>query len=598
MNWTALMRLACRIGAFAALIGTVPEAATASSSTTLSVRMAVKPGPLVFGAVPVSAKATPIPATGKESPQASASKDSLSNSGTSPVTSKAIYSPVVKKPVNRLASVRIRQKATPAPVAAMASAEPSSYLVPEGESKVYRFARPVKRIAIANSEIADYIIINPYELYLLGKKAGTTNLVIWYQNGNSTSAPVNVNRNTKPLEVLLKLALPQEKDIHIYSLGQALVLAGSVSDVLAAETAYRLVIGYSGGTPLAFTPEAIFTSSGSEQDTKENADKKSAEDSGNGFSKGAGKDSKADAGTGSMATADPTKETRVVATGVKGPGFVNLLKIRDPQQVRLEVHIAEVSRSYIENLGLGFFKGRGSNGGGLMTGFVSNATLNLLLNTAWDPNTEEYVHNNLQVEAERKKSLIKILAEPTIVAMSGQVGEFIVGGKFYTSTVAANGAIDYVERKYGVHLIFFPTVLDGGRISLKLASEISEPNTQPVTAGTTFNLPALKFNAASTTVQMNEGENLVIGDLLKDNITNNITSVPLLGDLPLLGTLFRRTEKTVEKKELLIVVRPTLVKASATLPELPTDKFVPADRLIPAASNELFIGDKPEGSRK
>jgi pilus assembly protein CpaC len=90
---------------------------------------------------------------------------------------------------------------------------------------------------------------------------------------------------------------------------------------------------------------------------------------------------------------------------------------------------------------------------------------------------------------------------------------------------------------------------------------------------------------------MNEGENLVIGGLLKDNITNNITAVPLLGDLPILGTLFRRTEKNAETKELLIVVRPTLVKASATMPELPTDKFVPP------SSGELFINGKLEGSR-
>jgi|GEM_PF-188238 len=591
MNLTAPMLLVCWMSALAALVGAMPAAATASSSTTLSIRMAVKPGPLVFGAVPVSAKASPIPAAVKKAPEASASKDSLSKFGTATVTSKANYSPVIKKPVPKLAPVRIRQKTTLAPVEAMASAEPSSYLVPEGESKVYRFARPVKRIAIANPEVADYIIINPYELYLLGKKAGSTNLVVWYQNGNSTSAPVNVNRNTKPLEVLLKLALPQEKDIQIYSLGQALVLAGSVSDVLAAETAYRLVIGYTGGTPLSFTPEAIFTHSSSEKGSKEDADKKSGADS--------GKDSKADVGTGSKLAAGSKEESRVVATGVKGPGFVNLLKIRDPQQIRLEVHIAEVSRSYIESLGLGVFKGRGSNGGGLMTGFVSNATLNLLLNTAWDPNIKEYVYNNLQVEAERKKNLVKILAEPTIVAMSGHEGKFHVGGSVFLGVVSKyyfinpdQNSTEYIEKNYGVSLSFIPVVLDGGRISLTLRTEISEPTTEPVTAGTSLYYPSFKQSDASTTVQMNEGENLVIGGLLKDNITNNITGVPLLGDLPLLGTLFRRTEKTVEKTELLIVVRPTLVKASATMPELPTDK------VVPPASSKLFIGGKLESSRE
>ena len=103
------------------------------------------------------------------------------------------------------------------PVAAMTS--PSTYLVPVGESRVYRLARPIKRVAVGNPEVADFIMINPSELYLLGKKPGTTNLVLWDQNGNFTSAPLNVNRNTNPIKVLLTAALPNERQIEIYSLG-------------------------------------------------------------------------------------------------------------------------------------------------------------------------------------------------------------------------------------------------------------------------------------------------------------------------------------------------------------------------------------------
>ncbi len=407
-------------------------------------------------------------------------------------------------------------------------ASPSIYLVPVGESRAYRLARPITRVAVGNPEVADYIMLNPSELYLLGKKTGATNLIVWDQKGNFTSTPLQVSRNTNPIEVMLKVVLPNETGIQIFAWGPALVLAGTVSNTLVADTAYRLVNAYLGGTVPGVNPESTLANSAS----------------------------------GSAAPASI-------------PGVVNLLKVRTPQQVRLEVHIAEVSRSYIETLGLGWTPSSGNIQGSFRSGFVSNATLNLLLHG-----------NRLQVEAERTASLIKILAEPTIVAMSGQEGYFLVGGKIYTPTVSSNGATDYVERTYGVGLRFTPTVLDAGRISLKVASEVSEP----VTTETTGNLPTFKTSAVSTTVLMNEGENLVIGGLLRDKLNEVIRAVPLLGDIPILGALFRRIEKNSETTELMVIIRPTLVKSSAAVPELPTDRFVPPTR------KELFIDGKLQGS--
>ena len=445
------------------------------------------------------------------------------------------------------------------PVFAMAS--PSIYLVPVGESRVYRVARPITRVAVGNPEVADYIILNSSELDLLGKKTGATNLIVWDQQGNFTSTPLQVSRNVNPIKVMLKVVLPHENDIQIFAWGPALVVAGSVSNALAAETVYRLVKAYSGGTVPVVNPESSQANSASATSSAAPASITGVANSG----------SAAPASIPGVANGGST-------SGI--PGVVNLLKIRDPQQVRLEVHIAEVSKSYIETLGLGWTQGSGNIQGSLMTGFVSNATLNLLLHG-----------NQLQVEAERQASLIKILAEPTIVAMSGQDGYFLVGGKIYTPTVGANGSVDYVERTYGVGLRFTPTVLDAGRISLKVAPEVSEPNTQPVTAGTPNNLPAFKISYASTTVQMNEGENLVIGGLLHDKLTEVIRAVPLLGDIPILGALFRRTEKSSETTELLVIIRPTLAKASVSAPELPTDRF------IPPTQKELFFDGKLQGSR-
>ncbi len=562
------------ISALMALAGTVPMSAMASPATE-----------------PIAETATPKtePKAAKASP-ATESKAAMANPSTLPkvVTAAPTTEPKAAKassstlpksetatpktePKEVKASLKTRRKATMAspstlpktvtpypttmPMATMAS--PSIYLVTVGESRVYRLDQPVKRVAVGNPEVADYILLNPSELYLLGKKTGATNLVIWDRTGNCTSTPLQVSRNINPLKVMLKVVLPKETDIQIFAWGPALVIAGSVSDALAAETVLRLVKSYLGGTVPGVNPESTIINSASASAAPATA---------------SGMSGASAAPASASGAASSASDTAI-------PGVVNLLKIRDPQQVRLEVHIAEVSKTYIETLGLGLTLGAGNNTqGSLMTGFVSNATLNLLTHG-----------NQLQVEAEHTANLFKILAEPTIVAMSGQEGYFLVGGKIYTPTVGSNGAVDYVERTYGVGLRFTPTVLDTGRISLKVAPEVSEPNTAPITAGTSSNLPAFKISYASTTVQMNEGENLVIGGLLRDNLTEVKRSVPVLGNIPLFGALFRRTERNSETTELLVFIHPTLVKATASVPELPTDRFVPPTQ------KELFLEGKLQG---
>jgi pilus assembly protein CpaC len=545
------------MSALVALAGIVPWAATASPVadkvtpvTAKAYPVAAKAAPVTVKTTPVAAKPSPMPLVSKASPMPVAAKLSRPTSGAKHVAAKAS-----------------RSNSGGEPVAALDS--PSNYFVPVGESRVYRLAQPVSRVAIGDPEVADYIMINPSELYLLGKKAGTTNLVVWDRTGSFTSSPLHVSRNSNSIKELLKVVLPNEKDIQLYTSGAALIIAGSVSDALAAETALRIVKAHSGGTVPEVNPETTLANN------------------------------VPTSGYTSQANISGVVKSSAFAIPLSGnsapsgiPGVVNLLKIRDPQQVRLEVRIAEVSRSWMESLGLGLMKDIGGTQGSLMTGFVSNSTLNLILNATYDPIRKITLGKTLQVDAERKNELIKILAEPTIVTMSGQEGYFLVGGKIYTPTVTTNGAVDYVERTYGVGLRCTPTVLDAGRMSLRVAPEVSEPLKEAVNAGTSYSLPSFKLSYASTTVQMNEGENLVIGGLLRDNLNEVIRAVPLLGDVPLLGSLFRHTERSSEKTELLIIIRPTLVKASVSAPDLPTDKF------IPPTNSELFIGGKLQGSRR
>ena len=462
-------------------------------------------------------------------------------------------------------------------VSVAATASPSIYLVPVGESRVYRLERPITRVAVGNPEVADYITLNPSELYLLGKKPGATNLIVWYRNGDFTSTPLQVSRNITPIELMLKVVLPNETDIHIFSWGQALVLSGSVSDALAAESVSRVVTAYLGGSVPNDNPEFALIGTDSKP-----------------FTGIIGENNKVSTPVSVSVNTTSTSGGANSASGSGGADstrcVVNLIRVRNSQQVRLEVCIAQVSRTFLESLGVSFLKASGdTHGGTLLSGFVSSATLNnVLFGRVLGQD------NRIQVAANRKPALFKILAEPTIVTMSGKQGYFLVGGKVFVPVSIDNSSgypkIEYEPQIYGVGLHFMPIVLDGGRISLKVVSEVSEPNTESVTAGTTSNWPSFKISTVSTLVQMNEGENLVIGGLKLDNFTNMIDSVPLLGKIPILGALFRDTQKNAEKTELMVIVRPTLIKGSVVAPELPTDKFVTPTQ------KELFLDGKLQGS--
>ena len=421
-----------------------------------------------------------------------------------------------------------------------------------GESQVLQLPQPVKRVAVGHPGIADFILLGPKELYVLGKAPGMTNFVMWDANGKASSLRTQVALNLTPLRELLQRILPLEKDIEVLASGDAVILKGEVSDATAAETAQRLASTQLDNTSAPAVADA--------KDSKETKDSKS-----------------------------PKGALRVV----------NLLKVRSPQQVMLEVRVAEVSKSYLESLGVEWGQTGGISGGSLMTGFVNNATLNLMLGRGVaqkvNPDGTPLYSNrsdNIKIEAERKDGWVKILAEPTIVAMSGQEGRFLVGGKIFIPVNQALGSTTYEERTYGVGLRFVPTVLESGRINLKVAPEISEPVKESVTAGTAASLPAFKSSYVSTTVQMAEGENLVIGGLLRDNINEIVKAVPLLGELPVLGAFFRHSQYITERTELLIVVRPTLVKAARAAPTLPTDTFKPPTR------SEIFLGGQLQGASK
>lgn len=276
----------------------------------------------------------------------------------------------------------------------------------------------------------------------------------------------------------------------------------------------------------------------------------------------------------------------------KDKKVINMLQVAAPQQVMLEVKMAEVSKSLLDKLGASFGASR-SNGGvayAIASGFLSL--------TGADPLSPggllTITHNNtvVKIDAENKDGIVKILAEPNIIAISGQEGSFLAGGKIFipvpqSSTTGAS-TITLEERDFGVGLKFTPTVLEGGLINLRVAPEVSELVQSEVTANGSA-MPSFTVRRVATTVQLHDGQSFAIAGLIKNNVTESIRRFPILGDIPILGALFRSSSFQSEKTELLFVVTPRLVKPLPANYVLPTDNFNAPDKA------EFFLNGKLEG---
>ncbi|MNL27965.1 Type II secretion system protein D precursor [compost metagenome] len=178
---------------------------------------------------------------------------------------------------------------------------------------------------------------------------------------------------------------------------------------------------------------------------------------------------------------------------------------------------------------------------------------------------------------------MRILAEPNIMAISGQQASFLSGGKIFIPVAQTGGngtgsTITLEEKEFGIGVKFMPTVLNGDRINLKMVSEVSDLSQtgSPFTTvgGVTSVVPSLTVRRADTTVQLNDGQSFVIAGLIKSNATEAIKRYPGLGEVPVMGALFRSTEFQNEQTELMFVITPRLVRPLAQSPRVPTDNHV------------------------
>jgi len=291
------------------------------------------------------------------------------------------------------------------------------------------------RLAVGDAQVADVILINPSEVYMLGKSSGSTNLIIWNKANHATIIDISVGLDTVGLRKQLDQLFPEEKDIRLTVSGGTVILSGVVSDTVQASQILAVVTAYAqrsthGSQGAAAAPAAV------------------------------------------AAPAAPAPLDASAAPAAGGSvKVINMMSVGAPQQVMLEVKIAEISKSLVDKLGADV-------GASISRG---NWTYSLLSNLlSGSPSVVDGFNgkngNFATIDAQKADGLIKILAEPTLMAISGQEASFLAGGKIFIPVAQGSGGtatITLEEKEYGVAVKFTPTVLNGGRINLKVAPEVT-----------------------------------------------------------------------------------------------------------------------------
>ncbi|WP_455279831.1 type II and III secretion system protein family protein [Cupriavidus necator] len=424
------------------------------------------------------------------------------------------------------APTTVAQNPAPAPVPAAEARGPnctgairneSSVVVPVGKSQLIPLPEPVRNRTLGNPNVVQATMVSPQTLYVLGRSVGTTNMIVQGRSGSCSIINVVVNADAGGLQTSLGQLLPGEPGIRVMTAADNLVLTGSVTNAQSAQMAMDIAQAYA-----------------------------------------------------TAAQGDSNK---------KG-GVLNMMSVDSPQQVMLEVKVAEVSKTLLNQLGstVNLQGGFGSWSGGLVTSLLTGASTAIFASKA---NNRPF---DIALDAQKNDSLVKILAEPNLVTISGQEASFLAGGKIYIPVAQSNAlggqaTITLQEEEFGVGLKFTPTVLANGRIHLKVSPEVSElsPTGATVRGGSLTGqtvLPVITTRRASTTVQMRDGESFAIGGLLTDSARGSLKALPGAGEVPVLGTLFRSTQYQQDLTELVFVITPRLVKPMPTTNyPLPTDSF-------------------------
>lgn len=412
-----------------------------------------------------------------------------------------------------------------------------------GKGTLLRLPRPASTVFIANPDIADVQVKSPSLIYLSAKSPGET--VVYAVDANDDvllHAPIRVDHDLSRLRASIRSLMPGE-DITVRSVEGSLVLGGRVSTANRAERARALAAALTG-------------------------DK-------------------------------------------KDQPIVNDMSVVTPNQVNLQVRIAEVDRNVIKALGVNwasaFTPALGHNNR-FSYGFNTQ-------NPVTGPNISP--QNTFQlgifthagsaiatIDALAQEGLITMLAEPNLTALNGQTASFLAGGEFPIpiGVQPPSGGVGLTQitvefKTFGVSLDFTPTILDANHVDLKIRPEVSQLSSQGAVTLSGITIPALTVRRAETTVELGSGQSFALAGLLQNNTEEDISKVPWLGDVPVLGQLFRSDQFQHNESELVIIVTPYLVKPSAVALSAPTDGFVPPHDSQRVINSEDYRQGLPGRSR-
>lgn len=436
------------------------------------------------------------------------------------------------------AALSLAAMATPATQAQDTTITSASSSLNVGVNKgtLIRLERSMSDVFVANQKIADVQVRSDRLLYVYGVGAGETTIYATDGAGRIVySANVRVAQNIDQIRTMLGLAMPGAA-ITVNSMNGMTLLTGTVANPEEVEEATRLVKTFVG----------------------------------------------------------------------EGQAIVNKLQTATPAQVNLRVKFAEVSRSLVKELGInlttidntggflfGMARGRGT---GALTYDAIEGTWTLNQNpgstTIGGVASLFGLDVGAAIDALEQDGLVSLLAEPNLTALSGETASFLAGGEFPIAVSDGNGGISVEFKEYGVGIAFTPTVLDGGRISLRVRPEVSELSEAGAIRLDNISIPALTTRRAETSIELGSGQSFMIAGLLRNRVGTTQEKTPLLGNLPILGALFKSDRFARDESELVIVVTPYLVKPTNTRLALPTDGLA-----IPNDAERWLLGKTFKGAK-
>jgi pilus assembly protein CpaC len=411
-------------------------------------------------------------------------------------------------------------------VAQPTAAKPAETLnLSKGTGTLVRVSSPMSDVFVANDSIADVQVRSSSQLYVFGKTTGETTVYATSKGGRVVyAANVRVGNNISSVGEMLHLAMP-DASIQATPMNNLVLLTGTVANPDDVAEAQRLTQAYVGA------------------------------------------------------------DTQVISR----------LKSATPLQVTLKVRIAEINRTLLKSFGINLlssdptsgFKFGIAQGGGISIPTVGSGTtpsqpaqvIRSTIGTTLSAGGKFLGLNLLSsLDIAAQDGLVSILAEPNLTALSGETASFLAGGEFPVPVSQALGSVTIEYKQYGVGLAFTPIVLSDGRISMRVRPEVSELSNAGAVTLNGFTVPALTTRRAETTVELGSGQSFMIAGLLRNTAQNNVNKAPFLGDLPILGALFRSTNFRREETELVVIVTPYLVRPVSGQLATPVDGYrVPSD---------------------